>query len=40
MQLEIEIKAEDGRYVVIPRGEVDLVTQAQVYIATVRRILS
>ena len=29
MQLEIEIKAEDGRYVVIPRGEVDLVTQAQ-----------
>ena len=28
-QLEIEIKAEDGRYVVIPRGEVDLVTQAQ-----------
>jgi anti-sigma B factor antagonist len=29
MQLEIEIKAEDGRYVVIPRGEFDLVTQAQ-----------
>jgi anti-sigma B factor antagonist len=29
MQLEIEIKAEDGRYVVIPRGEVDLVTQVQ-----------
>ena len=29
MQLEIEIKAEAGRYVVIPRGEVDLVTQAQ-----------
>ena len=28
-QLEIEIKVEDGRYVVIPRGEVDLVTQAQ-----------
>ena len=29
MQLEIEIKAEDGRYVVITSGEVDLVTQAQ-----------
>jgi anti-sigma B factor antagonist len=29
MQLEIEIKADQGRYVVIPRGEVDLVTQTQ-----------
>ena len=29
MQLEIEIKAEDGRYVVTPRGEVDLVSQIQ-----------
>ena len=30
MQLEIEIKAEDGRSVVIPRGEVDLVTSTKV----------
>jgi anti-sigma B factor antagonist len=29
MQLEIEIKAENGRYVVTPRGEVDLVSQIQ-----------
>jgi anti-sigma B factor antagonist len=29
MQLEIEVRAEHGRHVVIPRGEIDLVTQSQ-----------
>ena len=29
MQLEIEIRAEHGRQVVVPRGELDVVTQAQ-----------
>jgi anti-sigma B factor antagonist len=30
MQLDIEIKADRGRHLVIPKGEVDLVTQVQV----------
>lgn len=29
MQLEIEIRPDRGRHVVIPRGELDLVTQSQ-----------
>lgn len=29
MQLEIEVRPEEGRYVVIPRGEIDLVTQSR-----------
>lgn len=29
MQLEIEVRAERGHHVVIPRGEIDLVSQAQ-----------
>jgi anti-sigma B factor antagonist len=29
MELEIEVRPEQGRYVVIPRGEIDLVTQSR-----------
>ena len=29
MQLEIEVRAEDGHHVVVPRGEIDLVSQLQ-----------
>lgn len=29
MELEIEVRAEPGRHVVIPRGELDLVSQNQ-----------
>jgi anti-sigma B factor antagonist len=29
MQLEIDVRAEDGRHVVMPRGEIDLATQGQ-----------